>query len=88
MLHELEVKRDNPDGADQGFLVSYFSDLLNQPLFRPPPDNRTALKGHFRLPLGYQMDASYYCKWLLYSAFQQPQNILLIFLCVTIFIRP
>ncbi|EOA15800.1 hypothetical protein CARUB_v10007263mg [Capsella rubella] len=61
MIHEVDVKRDNPDGADQGFLVSYFSDLLNQPLFTPPPDNRTsALTGHFRLPLGYQMDASYY----------------------------
>lgn len=61
MIHELQVKRDNPDGADQGFLVSYFSDLLNQPLFRPPSNPSTVLTGHFRLPLGYQMDASYYC---------------------------
>lgn len=62
MIRELEVKRDNPDGADQGFLVSYFSDLLNQPLFSPPDNRTTLLTGHFRLPLGYQMDASYYCK--------------------------
>ncbi|CAH8317140.1 unnamed protein product [Eruca vesicaria subsp. sativa] len=60
MVHELEVKRDNPDGADQGFLVSYFPDLLSQPLFHPPSNRSTALSGHFRLPLGYQMDASYY----------------------------
>ncbi|CAN6922868.1 hypothetical protein Bca4012_088555 [Brassica carinata] len=60
MIRELEVKRDNPDGADQGFLVSYFSDLLNQPLFRPPNNRSTVLIGHFRLPLGYQMDATYY----------------------------
>ncbi|VVA93408.1 unnamed protein product [Arabis nemorensis] len=60
MIHELQVERSNPDGADQGFLVSYFSDLLNQPLFRPPDNRTTALTGHFRLPLGYQMDASYY----------------------------
>ncbi|KAG2239056.1 hypothetical protein Bca52824_089916 [Brassica carinata] len=60
MIHELQVKRDNPDGADQGFLVSYFPALLNQPLFRPTYNHSTVLTGHFRLPLGYQMDASYY----------------------------
>ncbi|KAK6935185.1 hypothetical protein RJ641_035340 [Dillenia turbinata] len=59
MLHELHVGRSNPDGADQGFMVSYFSDLLDQPMFHPPA-NGTKLNGHFRLPLGYQMDASYY----------------------------
>ncbi|XXG75865.1 hypothetical protein AAC387_Pa08g0345 [Persea americana] len=65
MLHELEIGRNNPDGADQGFLTSYFSDLLNQPLFHPPT-NGTKLDGTYRLPLGYQMDASYYylkLKW-------------------------
>ncbi|XP_010542207.1 PREDICTED: putative glucuronosyltransferase PGSIP8 [Tarenaya hassleriana] len=60
MIHELELGRLNPDGADQGFLVSYFSDLLNQPLFHPPSNSSDLLNGHFRLPLGYQMDASYY----------------------------
>ncbi|CAG7907936.1 unnamed protein product [Brassica rapa] len=59
MLHELQVGRENRDGADQGFLVSYFSDLLDQPLFRPP-SNGSVLGGHLRLPLGYQMDASYF----------------------------
>ncbi|KAK6947578.1 hypothetical protein RJ641_001051 [Dillenia turbinata] len=59
MLHELDVGRSNPDGADQGFMVSYFSDLLDRPMFHPPA-NGTKLNGHFRLPLGYQMDASYY----------------------------
>lgn len=61
MLHELQVGRENRDGADQGFLVSYFSDLLDQPLFRPP-SNGSVLSGHLRLPLGYQMDASFFCK--------------------------
>ncbi|CAM0903454.1 unnamed protein product [Alopecurus aequalis] len=59
MLHELAVGRENPDGADQGFLTSYFPDLLDQPMFHPPV-NGTKLDGNYRLPLGYQMDASYY----------------------------
>ncbi|CAL9091156.1 glycosyl transferase 8 domain containing protein [Musa troglodytarum] len=59
MLHELEIGRENPDGADQGFLVSYFPDLLDRPMFHPPA-NGTKLEGTYRLPLGYQMDASYY----------------------------
>lgn len=59
MLHELEIGRENPDGADQGFLGSYFPDLLDQPMFHPPPKG-TKLDGTYRLPLGYQMDASYY----------------------------
>ncbi|XP_010258942.1 PREDICTED: putative glucuronosyltransferase PGSIP8 isoform X2 [Nelumbo nucifera] len=59
MLHELEIERDNPDGADQGFLVSYFPDLLDRPMFHPPA-NGTKLEGTYRLPLGYQMDASYF----------------------------
>ncbi|XP_078155772.1 putative glucuronosyltransferase PGSIP8 [Carex rostrata] len=65
MVHELEIGRNNPDGADQGFLVSYFPDLLDQPLFHPPA-NGTKVNGTYRLPLGYQMDASYYylkLKW-------------------------
>lgn len=62
MLHELETGRKNPDGADQGFIGSYFPDLLDQPMFHPP-ENGTALEGTYRLPLGYQMDASYYCEY-------------------------
>lgn len=62
MLHELAVGRENPDGADQGFLASYFPDLLDQPMFHPPA-NGTKLDGNYRLPLGYQMDASYYCEY-------------------------
>lgn len=61
MLHELAIGRENPDGADQGFLASYFPDLLDRPMFHPPV-NGTKLDGTYRLPLGYQMDASYYCK--------------------------
>lgn len=61
MLHELQVVRNNPDGADQGFLASYFPDLLDRPMFHPPV-NDSKLVGTYRLPLGYQMDASYYCK--------------------------
>uniref|UniRef100_A0ACD5TMG5 Uncharacterized protein n=1 Tax=Avena sativa TaxID=4498 RepID=A0ACD5TMG5_AVESA len=59
MLHDLEIGRDNSDGADQGFLVGCFPDLLDKPLFHPP-ENGTKLNGTYRLPLGYQMDASYY----------------------------
>ncbi|KAL9231137.1 hypothetical protein vseg_006396 [Gypsophila vaccaria] len=59
MLHDLEIGRPNPDQADQGFIGGYFSDLLDKPLFHPPA-NGTKLDGHYRLPLGYQMDASYY----------------------------
>jgi hypothetical protein len=62
MLHELAVGRKNPDGADQGFLTGYFPDLLDQPMFHPPV-NGTKLDGNYRLPLGYQMDASYYCEY-------------------------
>lgn len=62
LRHELEIERPNSDGADQGFLGSYFPDLLDMPMFHPPANN-TKLNGHFRLPLGYQMDASYYCKY-------------------------
>ncbi|WJX61134.1 Putative glucuronosyltransferase pgsip8 [Trifolium repens] len=51
---------ENPDGADQGFIASYFPELLDKPLFHPP-SNGTKLDGTYRLPLGYQMDASYYC---------------------------
>ncbi|GAV88206.1 Glyco_transf_8 domain-containing protein [Cephalotus follicularis] len=59
MVHDLEIGKDNPDGADQGFISGYFPDLLDRPMFHPPT-NGTKLDGHFRLPLGYQMDASYY----------------------------
>ena len=63
MLHELAIGRENRDGADQGFLASYFPDLLDQPMFHQPP-NATKLDGNYRLPLGYQMDASYYCEYI------------------------
>ncbi|KAI4372451.1 hypothetical protein MLD38_010680 [Melastoma candidum] len=59
MKHQLEVEKVNPDGADQGFIGGYFPDLLNDPMFYPPV-NGSKLNGHFRLPLGYQMDASYF----------------------------
>lgn len=61
MLHDLDIGRENSDGADQGFIGGFFPHLLDQPMFHPPP-NGTKLDGTFRLPLGYQMDASYYCK--------------------------
>lgn len=62
MVHELQNGRENPDGADQGFIVSYFPELLDKPMFHPPLNSTTKLDGTYRLPLGYQMDASYYCK--------------------------
>ncbi|MBA0737179.1 hypothetical protein Gogos_010652 [Gossypium gossypioides] len=43
----------------QGFIGAYFPDLLDQPMFYPHL-NGTTLDGHYRLPMGYQMDASYY----------------------------
>ncbi|KAG9452322.1 hypothetical protein H6P81_005226 [Aristolochia fimbriata] len=75
MVHELQIGRENPDGADQGFLVSYFSDLLDQPMFHPPP-NGTKLNGHYRLPLGYQMDASYYYLKLRWSIPCGPNSVI------------
>lgn len=61
MIHEIEIGRENQDGADQGFIGGHFPDLLDQPMFHPL--NGTKLQGTYRLPLGYQMDASYYCKF-------------------------
>ncbi|KAG0498760.1 hypothetical protein HPP92_003075 [Vanilla planifolia] len=75
MLHELEVGRSNPDGADQGFLASYFSDLLDRPMFHPPI-NGTKLEGTYRLPLGYQMDASYYYLKLRWSIPCGPNSVI------------
>ncbi|XP_074569614.1 putative glucuronosyltransferase PGSIP8 [Curcuma longa] len=75
MLHELEIGRDNPDGADQGFLASYFSDLLDQPMFHPPSSG-AKLNGSFRLPLGYQMDASYYYLKLRWSIPCGPNSVI------------
>ncbi|KAH9298962.1 hypothetical protein KI387_030644, partial [Taxus chinensis] len=65
MVHEVSSLRFNRDGADQGFLVSYFDDLLDRPMFHPLA-NGSKLDGLYRLPLGYQMDASYFylkLKW-------------------------
>ncbi|KAJ7011413.1 hypothetical protein NC653_001749 [Populus alba x Populus x berolinensis] len=59
MLHQLEIGKENPDGADQGFISGYFPDLLDMPMFHPPL-NGTTVNGSYRLPLGYQMDATYY----------------------------
>ncbi|CAL9130695.1 putative glucuronosyltransferase PGSIP8 [Musa acuminata AAA Group] len=75
MLHELEIGRENPDGADQGFLASYFPDLLDQPMFHPPT-NGTKLDGAYRLPLGYQMDASYYYLKLRWSIPCGPNSVI------------
>uniref|UniRef100_A0A7N0ZXK2 Glucuronosyltransferase PGSIP8 n=1 Tax=Kalanchoe fedtschenkoi TaxID=63787 RepID=A0A7N0ZXK2_KALFE len=75
MLHELEVGRENSDGLDQGFLCSYFPDLLDQPMFHPPA-NGTKLNGHFRLPLGYQMDASYFYLKLRWSIPCGPNSVI------------
>ncbi|XP_059657550.1 putative glucuronosyltransferase PGSIP8 [Cornus florida] len=75
MLHELEIGRENPDGADQGFIGGYFPDLLDRPLFHPPP-NGTKLDGNYRLPLGYQMDASYYYLRLRWSVPCGPNSVI------------
>ncbi|KAG6507071.1 hypothetical protein ZIOFF_032411 [Zingiber officinale] len=75
MLHELEIGRANKDGADQGFLVSYFPELLDRPMFHPPA-NGTKLAGTYRLPLGYQMDASYYYLKLRWSVPCGPNSVI------------
>ncbi|CAM6036688.1 unnamed protein product [Sphagnum compactum] len=65
MLQEIRERKPNQDGADQGLLTAYFTDLLDKPLFHPPTDG-SRLDGLYRLPLGYQMDASYFylkLKW-------------------------
>ncbi|KAK3039479.1 hypothetical protein RJ639_028061 [Escallonia herrerae] len=46
MIHELEIGKENKDGADQGFIGGYFPDLLDQPLFHPPV-NGTKLEGTY-----------------------------------------
>ena len=61
----LSARNENIDGADQGFLTSYFRDLLEKPLFQTPTNTTSRLNGYYRLPLGYQMDASYYCESLI-----------------------
>ncbi|MFS8032381.1 putative glycogenin glucosyltransferase [Helianthus anomalus] len=75
MLRDLDNRRDNPDGADQGFIGGYFPDLLDQPMFHPPSDG-TKLDGTFRLPLGYQMDASYYYLRLRWSVPCGPNSVI------------
>ncbi|KVH95517.1 putative glucuronosyltransferase PGSIP8 [Cynara cardunculus var. scolymus] len=75
MLHDLDIGRDNPDGADQGFIGGYFAHLLDQPMFHPP-SNGTRLDGTFRLPLGYQMDASYYYLRLRWSVPCGPNSVI------------
>lgn len=59
MIHELEIGKENKDGADQGFIGNHFPNLLDKPMFHPP-QNGTTLDGQYRLHLGYQMDATYY----------------------------
>lgn len=75
MVHELQIGRENPDGADQGFIGSYFPTLLDQPMFHPPL-NGTKLDGNYRLPLGYQMDASYYYLKLRWSIPCGPNSVI------------
>ncbi|CAI9095811.1 OLC1v1031832C1 [Oldenlandia corymbosa var. corymbosa] len=75
MIHELEVARSNPDGADQGFIGGYFPDLLDKPMFHPT-NNGTMLDGQYRLPLGYQMDASYYYLKLRWSVPCGPNSVI------------
>ncbi|KAL9326712.1 hypothetical protein ACSQ67_007357 [Phaseolus vulgaris] len=75
MVHELQNGRENPDGADQGFIASYFPQLLDKPMFYPP-SNGSRLDGTYRLPLGYQMDASYYYLKLRWSIPCGPNSVI------------
>ncbi|RDY08129.1 putative glucuronosyltransferase PGSIP7 [Mucuna pruriens] len=60
MVHELQNGRENPDGADQGFIASYFPELLDKPMFNPPT-NGTRLDGTYRLPLDLKLRWSIPC---------------------------
>ncbi|OIW10367.1 hypothetical protein TanjilG_28118 [Lupinus angustifolius] len=75
MVNELQNGRENPDGADQGFIASYFPDLLDKPMFHPTL-NGSKLDGTYRLPLGYQMDASYYYLKLRWSIPCGPNSVI------------
>eukprot|EP01117_Protostelium_nocturnum_P011633 TRINITY_DN4227_c0_g1_i1.p1 TRINITY_DN4227_c0_g1~~TRINITY_DN4227_c0_g1_i1.p1 ORF type:complete len:557 (+),score=165.54 TRINITY_DN4227_c0_g1_i1:192-1862(+) len=46
------------DGADQGFLNSYFSDLLSAPLWKPPKEGEVSkpITGNYRLPTNFHVD--------------------------------
>lgn len=74
MLHDINSGKENKDGADQGFLTNHFSDLLDRPMFHPPSDG-SKLDGLFRLPLGYQMDASYFYLKLRWSVPCGPNSV-------------
>ncbi|CAM6094387.1 unnamed protein product [Calypogeia fissa] len=74
LYHDVLIGRENEDGADQGFLTGYFNDLLDAPMFYPPADG-SKLTGHFRLPLGYQMDASYFYLKLRWSVPCGPNSV-------------
>ncbi|GLJ54152.1 hypothetical protein SUGI_1160270 [Cryptomeria japonica] len=54
MVHQLATGH----GADQGFVAANFDDLLERPMFHPPT-NGSKFNGFYRLPVGYQMDASF-----------------------------
>ncbi|KAL5728264.1 glycogenin glucosyltransferase [Ranunculus cassubicifolius] len=75
MVNKLERGMENRDGADQGFLTGYFGDLLDRPLFHQPA-NGTKLEGSYRLPLGYQMDASYFYLQLRWSIPCGPNSVI------------
>ncbi|PRP86893.1 hypothetical protein PROFUN_03641 [Planoprotostelium fungivorum] len=49
-------KLESYDGADQGFLNSYFNDLLSAPMFDPSKVGTEKLKGSFRLPTTFHVD--------------------------------
>jgi hypothetical protein len=74
LYHDIMIGRENQDGADQGFLTGYFDDLLDRPMFYPPKDG-SRLSGLFRLPLGYQMDASYFYLKLRWSVPCGPNSV-------------
>eukprot|EP01105_Mastigella_eilhardi_P026060 TRINITY_DN733_c0_g1_i1.p1 TRINITY_DN733_c0_g1~~TRINITY_DN733_c0_g1_i1.p1 ORF type:complete len:406 (+),score=76.63 TRINITY_DN733_c0_g1_i1:389-1606(+) len=48
------------DGGDQGFLNSYFSDILASPLFNPARPPPLPLPRTMRLSFGYSLDHFYY----------------------------
>lgn len=56
-------------------IASYFPDLLDRPMFHPP-SNGSKLEDMYRLPLGYQMDASYYYLKLRWSIPCGPNSVI------------
>lgn len=65
MLAKLQAGITSYDGADQGFLVSYFHDMEYAPMFNSSAKKKSEDKMN-RIPINYNMNHIYYyerCRW-------------------------